>query len=187
MALRVKGCAIVEALASPALVASINDEFKPFVEAENEGADNHNLLNERRTRRLPGALRFSPSARQLAQCPLVTETLRALFLPYSQDVRLHMALHRRVLPGAAAQLLHRDTHSVPLMSLRPGPGEPGHLRHTILVRSSYRRTPEWGDAQESARGVRDGALRQRADRQSTLSHFCRAGRHSPFRSQPRWC
>ena len=119
MALRVKGCAIVEALASPALVASINDEFKPFVEAENEGADNHNLLNERRTRRLPGALRFSPSARQLAQCPLVTETLRALFLPYSQDVRLHMALHRRVLPGAAAQLLHRDTHSVPLMSLRP--------------------------------------------------------------------
>ena len=121
-ALRAKGCAIVEALAEPSVIASINSEFQPFVEA-NRMAD-----DRRTTQRLTGALRFSPSSRShLSSHPLVMDVVREVLSPYSHGVRLHMALHRRVLPGATEQVLHRDTHSVPMMALRPGPGEAGHF------------------------------------------------------------
>jgi ectoine hydroxylase-related dioxygenase (phytanoyl-CoA dioxygenase family) len=103
-ALAEQGCAIVERLVAPALLARAGAELQPWLEATPTGPDS---FAGRRTRRTGGLVARSPTCRELVMHPLVLDTVRAT-LPHATSVQLHLTQVIAIGAGEPAQAIHRD-------------------------------------------------------------------------------
>jgi ectoine hydroxylase-related dioxygenase (phytanoyl-CoA dioxygenase family) len=103
-ALAAEGCAIVERLVEPALLARARTELAPWLAATAPGPDD---FAGRRTRRTGGLVARSPTCRELVMHPLVLAAVRAT-LPHATSVQLHLTQVIAIGPGEPAQAVHRD-------------------------------------------------------------------------------
>jgi ectoine hydroxylase-related dioxygenase (phytanoyl-CoA dioxygenase family) len=103
-ALAGEGCAVVERVVDPALLARMLAELAPWIEATPPGPDD---FAGRRTRRTGGLIARSPTAREVVVHPLVLDTLRAT-LAHATSFQLHLTQVIAIGPGESAQPIHRD-------------------------------------------------------------------------------
>ena len=102
--LAAEGCAVVENLVAPALLARARDELQPWLDATPWGPDG---FAGRRTRRTGGLVTRSPTCRELVLHPLVLATVRGV-LSHATSVQLHLTQVIAIGPGEPAQPIHRD-------------------------------------------------------------------------------
>jgi ectoine hydroxylase-related dioxygenase (phytanoyl-CoA dioxygenase family) len=98
------GCAIVERLAPPALIAAVLSELHPFIEATPTSGDD---FGGRRTRRTGALIARSPTSRELVQQPLVLDVVGRV-LSHATNYQLHLTQMISIGPGEPAQPVHRD-------------------------------------------------------------------------------
>jgi ectoine hydroxylase-related dioxygenase (phytanoyl-CoA dioxygenase family) len=103
-ALAAAGCAVVERMAPPGLLARVVDELRPWVEATPCGSDD---FSGRRTRRTGALIARSPAARELVMHPLVLDAVGRM-LGHATSYQLHLTQLIEVGPGEPAQPVHRD-------------------------------------------------------------------------------
>lgn len=102
--LREHGYAIVENLASAALMDQISEEMKPHIDLSPSGADD---FTGRKTRRTGAMIARSPAARQLVMNRLALDTT-ADVLSKAFAFQLHLTQVISVFPESPAQKLHQD-------------------------------------------------------------------------------
>jgi ectoine hydroxylase-related dioxygenase (phytanoyl-CoA dioxygenase family) len=98
------GCCVVDRVASPDVLASLQAELDPWLEATACGVDG---FSGRRTRRTGGLIARSATARELVQHPLVLGAVKGV-LEGATNFQLHLTQVISIGPGEAAQLVHRD-------------------------------------------------------------------------------
>src|SRR5262245_3864564 len=98
------GCAVVERVAPPGLLARVVDELRPWVEATPRGSDD---FSGRRTRRTGALIARSEAARELVMHPLVIDAVGGV-LGHATSFQLHLTQLIEVGPGEPAQPVHRD-------------------------------------------------------------------------------
>jgi len=103
-ALAEAGCAVVERLAPPELVARILAELDPWMRATPVGPDD---FAGQRTRRTGGLVARSPASRELVTHPLVLDAARRV-LSHAVSLQLHLTQMIAIGPGEPAQPVHRD-------------------------------------------------------------------------------
>ncbi|HSJ96223.1 MAG TPA: phytanoyl-CoA dioxygenase family protein [Myxococcota bacterium] len=103
-ALAEQGCAIVERLVDPALLARAQTELQPWLDATRPGPDG---FAGRRTRRTGALLARSETCRELVMHPLALGAVRAA-LPHASSVQLHLTQVIAIGAGEPAQAVHRD-------------------------------------------------------------------------------
>ena len=103
-ALAEHGCAIVEGLAPPALLAAARRELEPWMARTAPGRDD---FSGRRTRRTGALLARSAACRELVQHPLVLGAVGAV-LGHGTSFHLHLTQAIAIGPGEPAQMIHRD-------------------------------------------------------------------------------
>ena len=99
-----QGCAIVEGLVDPAVMARAQAELQPWLDATPVGPD---AFAGHRTRRTGGLIARSPTCRDLVMHPLALDTVRAT-LPHATSVQLHLTQVIAIGAGEPAQAIHRD-------------------------------------------------------------------------------
>jgi ectoine hydroxylase-related dioxygenase (phytanoyl-CoA dioxygenase family) len=104
-ALHAHGCAIVEALAPPALCDRVDHELRPWIDRTPTGGDDFTGRNTRRTGAL---LARSPSAVELIAHPLVLDVVEQVLGRDTSPFQLHLTQAIAIGPGSPAQQLHRD-------------------------------------------------------------------------------
>lgn len=98
------GALVIDGLASPEVVDSIQSEMTPYIEATPGGADNFTGRNTKRT----GALiARSPQSHQLAQHPLILDITSRL-LSRATNFQLHLTQMISIGPDSPGQAIHRD-------------------------------------------------------------------------------
>jgi len=102
--LRTHGYAIIDELASNALMDRIAAEMEPHIEATPYGRDN---FVGKITKRTGSMIARSPAARELVMNPLALATSGKL-LHKASTFRLHLTQVISVHPGSPAQKLHQD-------------------------------------------------------------------------------
>jgi ectoine hydroxylase-related dioxygenase (phytanoyl-CoA dioxygenase family) len=102
--LRTHGYAIVDELASNALMDRVAEEMEPHIEATPYGRDN---FVGKITKRTGSMIARSPAARELVMNPLALATSGKL-LHKASTFRLHLTQVISVYPGSPAQKLHQD-------------------------------------------------------------------------------
>ena len=100
------GAVIIEKVADSELIATINTELRPAFDAE--GDQFANDFNGYLTRRLGGLLRYSAATAQLLEHPLVMALADAALGPHCTHYQVGSTTAIEILPGEAAQVLHRD-------------------------------------------------------------------------------
>jgi len=103
-ALAEQGCAIVERLVQPAVMARAQAELQPWLDATPTGPDG---FAGRRTRRTGALVARSATCRELVMHPLVLDSVRAT-LPHATSVQLHLTQVIAIGAGEPAQAIHRD-------------------------------------------------------------------------------
>jgi hypothetical protein len=103
-ALALAGCAVVEHVVSPAVLARVTAELRPHLDATPFGPDD---FSGRHTRRTGALIARSPTARDLIMHPLVLGTVGAV-LGHATSFQLHLTQVIAVGPGEPAQPIHRD-------------------------------------------------------------------------------
>jgi ectoine hydroxylase-related dioxygenase (phytanoyl-CoA dioxygenase family) len=98
------GCAIVERVASPAVLARVRGELEPYIAATPVGSDD---FAGRRTRRTGGLVARSATCRDLVMHPLVLDIVGAV-LGHATSYQLHLTQVIAIGPGEPAQRVHRD-------------------------------------------------------------------------------
>lgn len=98
------GACIVDGLADPALLARLNRELVPWIEATAPGTDS---FSGRHTRRTGGLVARSEAAREIVQNPLVLDATKAL-LTGATSFHVHLTQVIAIGPGEPAQMIHRD-------------------------------------------------------------------------------
>jgi ectoine hydroxylase-related dioxygenase (phytanoyl-CoA dioxygenase family) len=98
------GCCVVDRVASPDTLASLQAELEPWCEATAYGSDG---FSGRRTRRTGGLIARSPTARELVQHPLVLGAVKGI-LEGATNFQIHLTQVISIGPGEPAQLVHRD-------------------------------------------------------------------------------
>ncbi len=98
------GFAIVDDLASPAMLDQLAAEAEPYIERSAAGRDIYDGIHTRRTGSL---IARCPTARSLVMNPLVVETVTR-FLDRATTVQLHLTQIISIEPGETEQKLHRD-------------------------------------------------------------------------------
>lgn len=98
------GYAIVDKLASPEEMDSLQAEMGPYVDAT---PFVHSDDAGRYTKRTGALIARSPTARKLITNPLVLETCRAL-LPQGAGCQISVTEVISIFPGAKAQFIHQD-------------------------------------------------------------------------------
>jgi ectoine hydroxylase-related dioxygenase (phytanoyl-CoA dioxygenase family) len=115
-ALAEQGCAVVEELAPPSLLARAREELQPWLDATACGRDG---FAGRRTRRTGGLVARSPACRELVQHPLVLATVRSV-LSHATTIQLHLTQAIAIGPGERAQPIHRDQWAFDFFPFPPG-------------------------------------------------------------------
>ncbi len=103
-ALAERGCAIVERLVDPTVMARAQAELTPWLDATRPGPDD---FTGRRTRRTGALVARSATCRELVMHPLVLGAVRAT-LPHATSVQLHLTQVIAIGAGEPAQAIHRD-------------------------------------------------------------------------------
>ena len=98
------GCAIVERLVPPSLLARAQAELGPYLDATPVGPDD---FAGHRTRRTGGLIARSPICRDLVMNPLVLDAVGGL-LAHVTSFQLHLTQVIAIGPGEPSQLIHRD-------------------------------------------------------------------------------
>jgi ectoine hydroxylase-related dioxygenase (phytanoyl-CoA dioxygenase family) len=98
------GCAIVERLVPPSLLARAQAELRPHLDATPVGPDD---FAGKRTRRTGGLVARSPICRDLVMNPLVLDAVGGL-LAHVTSFQLHLTQVIAIGPGEPAQMIHRD-------------------------------------------------------------------------------
>jgi len=109
------GYVIIEGLA-PDTTRQAERELAPYFDRAPSGTGS---FTGERTQRIARLVARSEACRELALHPLVLETVRQLFEGQCYHAQLTMTQAIRVLPGAAAQGLHRDDNVFPFLHPRP--------------------------------------------------------------------
>lgn len=107
------GAVIIEKVADSELITTINAELRPAFDAE--GDQFANDFNGYRTRRLGGLLRYSAATAQLLEHPLVMSLADAALGPHCTHYQVGSTTAIEILPGEAAQVLHRDDECYPIL------------------------------------------------------------------------
>ena len=107
------GALIIEQVADSELITTINAELRPAFDAE--GDQFANDFNGYRTRRLGGLLRYSSATAQLLEHPLVMALANAALGPHCAHYQVGSTTAIEILPGEAAQVLHRDDECYPIL------------------------------------------------------------------------
>jgi ectoine hydroxylase-related dioxygenase (phytanoyl-CoA dioxygenase family) len=103
-ALAEQGCAVVERLVDPAVMARAQAELQPWLDATRPGPDG---FAGRRTRRTGALVARSETCRELVMHPLALGAVRAA-LPHATSVQLHLTQVIAIGAGEPAQAIHRD-------------------------------------------------------------------------------
>src|SRR6185369_11089976 len=103
-ALRAEGCAIVERLASAALLERARVELQPYLDATPAGPDE---FAGRRTRRTGGLVARSDTCRELVMHPLILAAVEGT-LQQATTFHLHLTQVIAIGPGEPGQMIHRD-------------------------------------------------------------------------------
>jgi ectoine hydroxylase-related dioxygenase (phytanoyl-CoA dioxygenase family) len=98
------GCAVIECVASPAVLGRVHAELEPYVAATPVGTDE---FAGRRTRRTGGLIGRSTACRDLIMHPLVLDTVGTV-LGHASSFQLHLTQMIAIGPGEPAQRIHRD-------------------------------------------------------------------------------
>jgi Phytanoyl-CoA dioxygenase (PhyH) len=101
---REEGAVIVDRLAPPELIDSVEAELRPHLDATPVGPDDFSGVLTRRTGSL---IARSPSARQLVMHPLALGTTDAV-LAHATNFQLHLTQAIAIGPGQPAQAIHKD-------------------------------------------------------------------------------
>jgi len=99
------GCAVVEDLVPAAVVGAMLTQLRPFVEATPTGQDDVSGHLTRRTGAVPAR---APASWELLRHPLVLSVARHYLAPPGQRLHICTAVTSELLPGQAAQPVHRD-------------------------------------------------------------------------------
>lgn len=99
------GAAIVDGLMSPAQLERVNDEIAPYVAATPCGRD---AFSGARTTRTGALVARSAEVRALLLQPTILAAAEQFLAPWCQRVQLHLTQAIRIMPGQAAQAIHRD-------------------------------------------------------------------------------
>jgi hypothetical protein len=110
------GCAIVERLVPPALLARARAELQPWLDATPPGPDD---FAGRRTRRTGGLVARSPTCRELVMHPTVLDAVRTA-LGHATSVQLHLTQVIAIGPGEFGQPIHRDQWAFDFFPFPPG-------------------------------------------------------------------
>lgn len=103
--LRRDGALIVRDVADAALLKRLGDELAPYIAATPVGEDD---FRGRRTTRTGALVARAPACRPLIAHKLILNVCEAFLRPSCERYQLHMTQAIRIMPGEAAQLLHRD-------------------------------------------------------------------------------
>jgi len=99
------GCAVVEGLATPALLDAFRVEVEPYLAATPNGRDGFAGFSTRRTGGLVGRV---PSSRPLIMDPLVLDVVGRVLWSDKTTFQLHLTQLIAIGPGQGAQYVHRD-------------------------------------------------------------------------------
>ena len=103
-ALAEDGAVIVDELVSPAVMDTVAEELRPFLEATRFGPDN---FSGRRTKRTGGLVGRSQACRDLVMNPLILATTKKV-LAHAMSFQLHLTQVIAIGSGEPAQPIHRD-------------------------------------------------------------------------------
>jgi hypothetical protein len=98
------GAAIVDGVATEALLRRIESELRPYLDATPTGPDD---FSGDRTRRTGSLIARSPGCRELVMHPLALGTART-FLAHATTIQLHLTQAIAIGPGETPQPIHRD-------------------------------------------------------------------------------
>ncbi len=98
------GAVVVDGVAPPALLARIESELRPYLDATPTGPDD---FSGNRTRRTGSLIDRSPACRELVMHPLALGTART-FLGHATNIQLHLTQAIAIGAGETAQPIHRD-------------------------------------------------------------------------------
>ena len=107
------GAVIIEKVVDSELITTITTDLRPAFDAE--GDQFANDFNGYRTRRLGGVLRYSAATAQLLEHPLVMALADAALGPHCTHYQVGSTTAIEILPGEAAQVLHRDDECYPIL------------------------------------------------------------------------
>jgi ectoine hydroxylase-related dioxygenase (phytanoyl-CoA dioxygenase family) len=103
-ALAEDGAVIVDRLVTPAVMDTVAEELRPFIEATRFGPDD---FAGRRTKRTGGLVGRSQRCRDLVMNPLILATTKKV-LAHAMSFQLHLTQVIAIGPGEPAQPIHRD-------------------------------------------------------------------------------
>lgn len=98
------GCCVVDRLVDPMVLAKLQAELAPWLEATQPGTDE---FSGRSTRRTGGLVARSQTARDLIQHPLVLDAVKETLVG-ATSFHLHLTQVIAIGPGEPTQLIHRD-------------------------------------------------------------------------------
>jgi hypothetical protein len=97
-------CVVRDVLTEDAL-ARLDADLAPWIERSEPGVDD---FTGRRTKRTGALVARCPEIRPVVTHPLVLEAANEFLGPYCERIQLHLTQTIDILPGQAAQILHRD-------------------------------------------------------------------------------
>jgi len=104
-AMRRDGACIVRDVHSEETLARLNDDVTPWIDRSQAGSDD---FTGRLTKRTGALIARCPEVRPVVTHPLIVEAANGLLGPYCERIQLHLTQTIDILPGQAAQTLHRD-------------------------------------------------------------------------------
>src|SRR6185295_15350865 len=99
------GAVIVRDVLSAGAVDRVNAELQPYVDATEPGRD---AFTGYRTTRTGALVARSPACRDLVMHATVRGVCDRVLLPNCERYQLHLGQVIRIMPGQAAQPIHRD-------------------------------------------------------------------------------
>ena len=99
------GALILTDAISPADLAVLNEELRPYMEATPEGRDD---FTGRSTTRTGALVARSPKTRELVLNPAILTAVGKFLEPYCLRFQLHLTQIIRLKPGQGKQTIHRD-------------------------------------------------------------------------------
>ncbi|KAB7739331.1 phytanoyl-CoA dioxygenase family protein [Parvibaculum sedimenti] len=103
--LRRDGALILKDALTPAEVAQVMNEIKPYVEATEYGRDD---FTGKKTTRTGALVARSPACRNLIMNKTVVAAAETFLKPFCERIQLHLTQLIRIRPGQPKQPIHRD-------------------------------------------------------------------------------
>lgn len=99
------GALILKDVLTPAEVAQVMSEIKPYVEATEYGRDD---FTGKKTTRTGALVARSPACRDLVMNKTVVAAAETFLKPFCERIQLHLTQLIRIRPGQPKQPIHRD-------------------------------------------------------------------------------